>query len=174
MKFQWNNLKNRTTALILTVCILLCAAGGMAYAKYVDDITKNENVNIIAKGKLKITVTGEGPTYTITNTDESNMPAYVRFTVVVNKIKDGIWALDHGSYTIDVTGEKGFTQIDDCYYYKGILAKGGSFSFNVTVTSSVTDLQVQVLAEGIQCVPADVAQNAWKCKYDSSGWSKIT
>ena len=29
MKFQWNNLKNRTTALILTVCILLCAAGGM-------------------------------------------------------------------------------------------------------------------------------------------------
>lgn len=170
MKFQWNNLKNRTTALILTVCILLCAAGGMVYAKYIKDIDNSENVNITAEGVLNITVTGAGTTYTVKNDDASNMPAYVRFTVVVNKIKDGyIWAIDPGEYTINAPGCK---KIDDCYYYNGILAKGGSF--NVTVSSSETDLQVQVLAEGIQCVPASVAQNAWKCKYDSSGWSKIT
>lgn len=170
MKFQWNNLKNRTTALILTVCILLCAAGGMVYAKYIKDIDNSENVNIIAEGVLNITVTSAGTTYTVKNDDASNMPAYVRFTVVVNKIKDGhIWALDPGAYTINATG---CTKIGDCYYYNGTLAKGGSF--NVTVTSSETDLQVQVLAEGIQCVPASVAQTAWGCKYDSSGWSKIT
>lgn len=172
MKFQWNNLKNRTTALILTVCILLCAAGGMVYAKYIKDIDNSEKVNIIAKGVLNITVTSAGTTYTVKNDDASNMPAYVRFTVVVNKIKDGhIWALDPGSYTINATGEKGFTQIDDCYYYNEILAKGGSFSFNVTVLSSETDLQVQVLAEGIQCVPASVAQTAWGHTFNGSIWS---
>ena len=170
MKFQWNNLKNRTTALILTVCILLCAAGGMVYAKYIIDKTNDANVNIIAKGVLNITVTGAGTTYTVKNDDASNMPAYVRFTVVVNKIKDGhIWAVDPGSYTINATN---CTQIGSCYYYNGTLAKGGSF--NVTVSSSETDLQVQVLAEGIQCVPESVAQTAWKCKYDSGVWSKIT
>ena len=163
MKFQWNNLKNRTTALILTVCILLCAAGGMVYAKYIKDIDNSENVNIIAEGVLNITVTGAETTYTVKNDDASNMPAYVRFTVVVNKIKDGhIWALDPGAYTLEAPN---CTKIDDCYYYNDTLAKGGSF--NVTVTSSVTDLQVQVLAEGIQCVPANVAQSAWGHTYDS-------
>ena len=167
MKFQWNNLKNRTTALILTVCILLCAAGGMVYAKYIIDKTNNANVNITAEGNLNISVTGSGTTYTIKNTDTSNMPAYVRFTVVVNKIKDGhIWAIDPGLYTINATN---CTQIGSCYYYNGTLAKGGGF--NVTVSSSETDLQVQVLAEGIQCVPASVAQTAWGHTFNGSIWS---
>ena len=168
MKFQWNNLKNRTTALILTVCISLCAAGGMVYAKYIIDKTNNANVNITAEGNLNITVTGAGTnTYTVKNDDSSNMPAYVRFTVVVNKIKDGhIWALDPGLYEINATG---CTKIGDCYYYNGTLAKGDSF--NVTVSSSETDLQVQILAEGIQCVPASVAQTAWGHTFDGSIWS---
>ena len=178
MKSLW---KNRWVVLILILSITVCAVGGMVYAKYVADMSNKTGINITAVGKLNMSVTGPakevaGDTYTITNSDASNMPAYVRVAVVVNwqDANGNVWAtppVEGTDYTVEASD---CTKHDGYYYFNGTRKPGENFSVKINPVTSKTGytLHVQILAEGIQCVPASTAQTAWGATFESGSWEK--
>ena len=170
-------IKSRLPLLLLALCVMSCAVVSMVYSKYVTTKDGNSNVNITAEGKLTVTVSDpENGVYTVTNSNDSNMSAFVRLTVVVNLLdnRGRLWATP----TVE---EQHYTVVTDCtklsdgyYYYNGALAPGNAFTVTVnegTIPSNLT-LQVQVLAEAIQCVPADVAEDAWSATFANNAWTK--
>lgn len=181
MKSLW---KNRWVVLILILSITVCAVGGMVYAKYVADLHDRTDINITAVGQLNISVTGPADgaagAYTITNSNsESNMPAYVRVAVVVNwqDANGNVWAtppVEGPDYTVAASN---CTQLSDGYYYfNGMCKPGNNFSITINPETSKTGytLHVQILAEGIQCVPASAAENAWGATFEGESWKKTS
>ena len=171
-------IKSRLPLLLLALCIMSCAVVSMVYSKYVTNKDGNSNVNITAEGKLTVTVSDPvNGAYTVTNSSDSNMSAFVRLTVVVNLLdnRGRLWAtptVEGQHYTVTANNCKPLS--DGYYYYNGTLAPGNTFTVTVnegTVPSNLT-LQVQVLAEAIQCVPADVAEDAWSATFANNAWTK--
>ena len=170
--------KSRLPLLLLALCIMSCAVVSMVYSKYVTNKDGRSDVNITAEGKLTVTVSDPaGDVYTITNSRDSNMSAFVRLTVVVNLLdsKGRLWATPTAAgqhYT--VTADNCTQLSDGYYYYNGTLAPDSNFTVTVTegtIPSNLT-LQVQVLAEAIQCVPATVAEEAWSATFANNTWTK--
>ena len=170
-------IKSRLPLLLLALCVMSCAVVSMVYSKYVTNKDGNSNVNITAVGKLTVTVSDPvNGAYTVTNSSDSNMSAFVRLTVVVNLLdnRGRLWAtptVEGQHYTVKADCTK---RLDGYYYYKGALAPGDAFTVTVneeTIPSNLT-LQVQVLAEAIQCVPADVAEDAWSATFANNDWTK--
>ena len=173
----WKYAKRRGVLLLIVLVVATCAAVSIIYAKYVADETVESNVSIIAEGKLQITVAESAPNYTITNISSSNIPAYVRFAVVVNwQSSEGyLWV---GSPTEDdytITADN-CTKLGDYYYYNGTRAPGEYFSVSVTPKTEMTgyELDVKIPAEGIQCLPQSAAENAWGAKFNGSAWVTVT
>jgi hypothetical protein len=182
----WKYVKHRGILLLIVLCVATCAAVSIIYAKYVTDQTTEPDVDIIAEGELQITVSGSTPNYTITNTTQSNMPAYVRFAVIVNwKNGDGdLWAIppeegEDEDYTITVDG---CTKLGSYYYYNGMRAPEEGFPVVIAPTPQGEKpgytLDVQILAEGIQCLPDNdeksAVRSAWGVKYDGTTWVSVT
>ena len=180
-------IKSRLPLLLLSLCIITSAVASMIYAKYVDNKSNNAVIDIMADGKLVITVSPDGHdagTYTITNDSSSTIPAYVRFAVIVNW-QDGegnLWAVpptEGTDYTVSWENEALVKLDDGYYYYNGTRDPGESFSFEVTLKDGANppevydNLHVQIVAEGIQCVPDSVATTAWGVTYNSTDkeWS---
>jgi hypothetical protein len=172
----WKYIKRRGILLLIVLCVATCAAVSIIYAKYITDQTTEPNVDIIAEGELQITVSGSTPNYTITNTTQSNMPAYVRFAVIVNwKNGDGdLWAIppaegEDKDYTITVDG---CTKLGSYYYYNGMRAPEEGFPVVITPRSEKPGytLDVQILAEGIQCLPVSAAKYAWAAIFNGTEW----
>lgn len=180
MKFLWKYIKSRLPMLLLALCIITSAIASMVYAKYVDDTGKDGELDIIANGKLVITVSPDDKhdagTYTITNDKDngSTIPAYVRFAVIVNW-QDGegnLWAVPpvkDTNYTITVSD---CTLLNGYYYYNGVRNPGEAITVTVTPGEAKAGytLHVQIVAEGIQSVPLSVAENAWNATYNGSTW----
>ena len=173
----FKKIKNRWPIILLILVLITANATGWVLGKYVSNKHTNAGVDIVAEGEIELLVTDNGNgSYTIKNTDESSIPAYVRFTVVVTwrsnedgklwgtPLKEGVdyritdsncTALSYGQYTY--------------YYYRGagqadeLLAQNEEFSFTVEQISTKGDytMCIEILADGIQCLPADIAQRAW-------------
>lgn len=173
----------RVLLLVLTLSVVLSASVvGMIYGKYAADLENDVDMTVTAQGQLKVTVTETGANvYTVSNTDESNMPAYLRLTIVVGlQNEDGkLWvtpATEGVEYTVEISD---CTKLSDGYYYfNGICEKGAGFSVTVlpkTLPSGYA-LYVQLLAEGIQCIPDSAVQTKWEASFDSESgvWSKTS
>ena len=178
----WKYIKSRLPLLLLSICIITSAVASIIYAKYVDDQSNNAEIDITVDGKLVITVSPDGHgagTYTITNDKDngSTIPAYVRFSVIVNW-QDGegnLWAVPpkETDYTVTATN---CTLLNGYYYYNGTRNPNEGFAVTVERTDSAKapngydTLHVQIVAEGIQSVPMDAAENAWKATFNGSAW----
>lgn len=170
----WKYAKRRGVLLLIVLFVATCAAVSIIYAKYVTDETAEPDMSIIAEGKLQITVTESEPKYTITNTSSSNIPAYVRFAVIVNwKNGDGdLWAIpptEGVDYTITAAD---CTKLGDYYYYNGVRAPEEGFPVVITPRGEKPGytLDVQILAEGIQCLPVSAAKYAWAATFNGTEW----
>ena len=108
------------------------------------------------------------------------IPAYIRAAVVINWAdKDGNVSgtpVKSGDYTAFSPGTNWEQGTDGYYYYTQPVPAGGSTDVLIpSIAPQVTppagyDLQVTILAEGIQAMPETAIQEAWGV-YPSNNWS---
>ena len=160
--------------------IILCVVGftiiGVVYSKFITDEAQNASLAITAKGELTITVSEpQDNRYTITNSSASNMPAYIRCTVVVN-LQDSngnLWAspaaMENTEYTVIADD---CTKLGDYFYYNGTRNPGDSFTITVTpgTLPNGYTLHVQILAEGMQSIPTTAVTAAWHATFETGSW----
>ena len=191
MKFVWDYIKSRLPLLLLAFCLITCAVASMVYGKYVNNNKSEAGINVTAQGVLTIPVTGktvqEGTyEYTITNkpvsadSEGSNIPAYIRAAIVVNwqDAEGNLWAIPPVEVE-DYVISSDCQMIGGYYYYRGECAPGREFQITVTQTADATTpagctLHVKILAEGIQCMPANAVEDAWGMKYEGGTWVEVT
>ena len=170
---------DRLPLILSILCILSFAATGFVFAKYVQDVDNDVSIRVNLSGSIELEILeNDDGSYTIAHGEWSDIPAYVRFAVVVN------WADKNGNlyYTqpkdYTVTAEN-CTKLDNYYYFNGYLPVGEVID-NLTVTlnngatkpAEYPNFRVQILAEGIQCQPDTVVVNAWGADFDGTIWSK--
>lgn len=177
-------IKGRLPLVLLSVCILVCGVFSAVYAKYIKDIDNNVDITIIGEGKIELAVsksTVDGAfQFQIAHTGDSRIPAYIRYAVVANW-KDGegnIWYTPPTSVTVN----NSHAQLLDGYYYcvyegKAEIELGTVLSgIQVEATGSAPagyTLHVQLLVEAIQCVPADVVEDAWGVTFQDGAWKAV-
>ena len=119
-------------------------------------------------------------TYTLSNTNESNIPVYVRAAVVVNwqDSEGNLWAVPPKEGVDYLISTSTCTKLDDdYYYYNGVCAPQGSFPLSVLLSAGANPpsgytLHVKILAEGLQCVPENAATQAWGATFTGTTWTK--
>ncbi len=185
MNIFWKYIKNRLPVLMLSLCLVTGAVASAVYGKYVTDETDEASFDVVATPNLDLQVsesddddTDSEYKYTITNSSTSNIPTYVRFTVVVNWVQEGteeIWFLPPVE-GVDYEIKTPYTKVGGYYYYNGEVVPGFSFGVNVSQLKSKDGytLQVSVLAESIQCVPATAVEDAWGVTFNGTNWVKST
>ena len=163
-------IKDRMILVLLTLCIASGAAASAVYAKYVKSFDSEVGVTIVGYGDIEVAVEKQTDgSYTIKHGDDSNIPAYIRFAIIVNwKGADGVWYVDPS---------------DGYYYcvYDGSAKIGlGTEIKDIVVTTTADppaegyEFNVQILAEAIQCMPANAVEDAWGVKFDGTNWVKST
>ncbi len=180
--FQY--IKSRLPLVLLLLCTVSGVVANAVYAKYTTDLNTSVNVNVVGEGEIKIAVSKNGDgTYSIHHTSESKIPAYIRFTVVTNwKQKEGDALWYQGPEDVTVTAPNA-QPLSDGYYYcvatdgKAEIAINEVISgIKVTTTQSAPndeyELDVQILAEAIQCMPASVVETAWGVTFNGTNWVK--
>lgn len=175
-------IKDRMILVLLTLCIASGAAASAVYAKYVKSFDSEVGVTIVGYGDIEIAVKKEtNGSYTIKHGDDSNIPAYIRFAIIVNwKGADGVWYVDPSDVNYSVPN----AQLLDGYYYcvhEGSAKIGlGTEIKDIVVTTTAAppaegyEFHVQILAEAIQCMPANAVEDAWGVKFDGTNWVKST
>lgn len=182
--FQY--IKSRLPLVLLLLCTVSGVVANAVYAKYTTDLNTSVNVNVVGEGKIEIAVSKNGDAYSIHHTSESKIPAYIRFTVVTNwKQKEGDALWYQGPEDVTVTAPNAQPLSDGyyyCYYVVGEKKKA-EIAINevisgikVTTTQSAPndeyELDVQILAEAIQCMPASVVGTAWGVTFNGTNWVK--
>ena len=166
--------------LLIVLCVVTCAIASVVYSKYVTDKDDTAGFEVIAEPNLEIAVSAPNQTdsqtnYTITNTANSNMPAYIRFTVVVNWIdndSDNIWfsqPVEGKDYSISSS----CTELNGYYYYNGEVSVGNGFDLCVSQLDQKDGytMQIEVIAEGIQSVPVTAVEEAWGVTFNGTVWA---
>jgi archaellum component FlaG (FlaF/FlaG flagellin family) len=190
IKNLFKNTKITWLILVLILALLTTSATSWVLGKYISNHHTNAGVDIMAEAKVEVSVTDNGNgTYTIKNTDESNIPAYVRFTVVVTlrANEDGkLWGTptaEGKDYTVSAPNCTALSYGKYTYYYFNgavqedeILAQNEEFTINVELNSTKADytLCVEILADAIQCLPSDITKTTWGVTFDTQtrAWSK--
>lgn len=178
--FQY--IKSRLPLVLLLLCTVSGVVANAVYAKYTKDIDTDVSVNVVGEGKIEIAVSKNGDAYSIHHTSESKIPAYIRFTVVTNwKQKEGGALWYEGPENVTITASN--AQPLDGYYYCVVDGKAeiaiNEVISGITVTTtdpipSGYELDVQILAEAIQCMPASVVGTAWGVTFNDGVWEKVT
>lgn len=173
-------IKDRMILVLLTLCIASGAAASAVYAKYVKSFDSEVGVNIVGYGDIEVAVEKQTDgSYTIKHGGDSNIPAYIRFTVVTNwKQIDGD-ALWYQAPNVIVTAPNA-QQLSDGYYYCVVDGSAkialGTVVSGIEVTAETApdgyELNVQILAEAIQCMPANAVEDAWGVTFDGTNWVK--
>lgn len=178
--FQY--IKSRLPLLLLILCAVSGVVVNAVYAKYVKDIDRPVDVAIVGEGNIKIAVSKNGnETYSIHHTSESKIPAYIRFAVVTNwkqKEGDALWYTGPQSVTVTSSNAQ---PLSDGYYYCVVEGKAeiaiDKVVSGITVTTEEVapdgyELEVKILAEAIQCMPASVVGTAWGVTFNGTNWVK--
>ncbi len=177
-------IKDRLPLLLLLVCVISCAVASAVYAKYVKDIDTDVSMDISGEGQISIEVVdNHDGTYSIRHTAESRIPAYIRFAIVVNwkhKTDGTLWYINPSAVSYNVPNA---TQLSDGYYYGvkdgsaqiavGTVLSGIMVTTGSTPPSEEYELNVQILAEAIQCVPEDAVETAWGAAFKDGNWKKL-
>ena len=177
-------IKSRLPRVLLVVCTASCVVVSAVYTKYIKDVDTNVDLSVVGEGNVEIEVVKNGAEeYSIRHSVNSKIPAYIRFTVVVNwkNINNGtLWYVSPDAVNIDVDCAQ---KLSDGYYY-GVVGDKAEISRDtvlsgIQVTTTATapgeeyELDVQILAEAIQCMPSDVVKEAWGATFDGASWSKV-
>jgi hypothetical protein len=177
-------IKDRLPLLLLLVCVISCAVASAVYAKYVKDIDANVSMGITGSGDIEIEVVKQSDdTYTIQHGEGSRIPAYIRFAIVVNwkhKTEGTLWYINPSDLSYTVPNA---TLLSDGYYY-GVKDGNAQIAVEtvlggIKVTTESTppsdeyELNVQILAEAIQCVPEDAVKTAWDAAFEEGSWKKL-
>lgn len=170
-------MKTKKPVALVALLLLLCCtvAGTLAYlVTSTDPVT---NTFTPAEVKTEVTESFENDkngTLTKSNVqikNNGNIDAYIRAAVIIN------WADKQGNISAtpvndsdyEMTLGSGWVKIGDYYYCKTTTAHGAStapliISCAKTPSAAVPDgydLQVTILADGIQSEPADAVTQAW-------------
>ena len=185
--FQY--IKSRLPLVLLLLCTVSGVVANAVYAKYTTDLNTSVNMNVVGEGEIKIAVSkNDDGTYSIHHMSDSKIPAYIRFTVVTNwKQKEGgaLWYEGPDPEKVTVAASNAQPLSDGyyyCYYVVGEKKKA-EIAINevisgikVTTTQSAPndeyELDVQILAEAIQCMPANVVETAWGVTFNGTDWVK--
>ena len=175
-------MKTKQPVALVALLVLLCCtvAGTLAYL--VDSTDPVTNTFTPASVTTQVEEEFNGTTKSdvrIKNT--GNIDAYIRAAVIVN------WADAQGNvsgtpvkdsdYTIIYNESDWFQGSDGYWYYTKPVAPNDGLT-DILIKSCAPaanmapegyDLQVTILADGIQSVPADAVQQAWGVTVDSSG-----
>ena len=173
-------IKGRLPLVLLSVCILVCGVFSAVYAKYVKDIDNDVVIDIVGEGDIELGISKDAGAFKIAHTGNSRIPAYIRYAVVANWKDAGgnVWYVPPTSVTVTAPN----AQLLDGYYYcvynnKAEIELGTVLSgIQVTTTATAPDgyeLHVQLLVEAIQCVPADVVEDAWGVTFQDGNWTKV-
>ena len=176
-------MKNRLPMLLLVVCLISCTVASAVYAKYVKNINADVTVDVVGNGDIEIEIVQntEDDTYTIRHTSNSKIPGYIRFTIVVNwkhKTDATLWYISPSDVVCAVPCAQ---KLGDYYYGLAggdaeIALEEALSGIKVTTTAVAPDgyeLDVQILAEAIQCMPVNVVESAWGVKFENGDWKKI-
>ena len=175
-------LKNRLPLFLLIFCVAVGAIAGAAYSKYINNLDLNVDMNISAGDiQIKVVKDSDGK-YSICHASGSTIPAYIRFAVVVNwknTTDDTLWYISPGEVVIYAP----CAQLLNGYYYcvadgSAVIPIDKVLSY-ITVTTSASapddcELYVQILAEGIQCLPANAVKEAWGVTFEDGAWKQAT
>ena len=172
-------IKDRMILVLLAACIISGAVASAVYAKYVKSIDSNVDVTIVGYGDLELEVVKKDGSYTIQHGEGSNIPAYIRFAIIVNwKGADGLWYVDPSTVEYNVPNAQLLDGYYYCVYNGSAKISPGTVLDGITVTTEETapdgydEFYVQIVAEAIQCVPADAVKNAWGVTFDGTNWVK--
>lgn len=174
-------LKSRLPIFLILICVIVAAVASGVMGKYVADKDDEASFEVIAEPKLELEVSAPDASgnYTITNSESSNMPSFVRFTVVVNWKSDAnneLWFLAPVEGTDYAVNSDNCTKLGEYYYYNGEVAVGESFNVSVTPITPKDGytLEIKVLSESIQSVPDSAVQDAWGVEFNETDWTQIT
>lgn len=173
-------IKDRMILVLLTLCIASGAAASAVYAKYVKSFDSEVGVNIVGYGDLELEVVKNGDgSYTIQHGEGSNIPAYIRFAIIVNwKGGDGLWYVDPSDVVYNVPNAQLLDGYYYCVYNGSAKISPGTVLDGITVTTEETapdgydEFYVQIVAEAIQCMPANAVEDAWGVTFDGTNWVK--
>lgn len=180
-------MKTKKPVALVAILVLLCCAVAGTVAYLVTSTGPVTNTFTPASVTTQVEETFDGTTKSdvrIQNT--GNIDAYIRAAVIVNwadaqgnisatPVKTTDYEMDLNIVTTENPNAPWFQGTDGYYYCKASVAPDGS-------TPALIDrciqkgtapegfyLQVTILADGIQSVPADAVQQAWGVTVDSSG-----
>ena len=169
--------------LVLAVLVSAVVVVGSVYAKYIGDISGTGEITLTPPQLLSAVSEpvneGDGLSkYTVSNSNSSSMPAYIRCAVVVNWIDgDGnIWAVPPVEYTDYEITYSQVESLNGYYYYDGVASPGQTFPIwvNQLKTKVGYTLHVQILAESIMTVPESAVKNSWGVEYVGGTWQTVS
>ena len=188
-------MKTKKPVALVAILVLLCCAVAGTVAYLVTSTGPVTNTFTPASVTTEVEETFDGTTKSdvrIKNT--GNIDAYIRAAVIVNwadaqgnvsgtPVKDSDYVMDLNIDTGTTTNAPWFKGSDGYYYcktavksvkqdtkdcYTPVLIKSCIKATSAQAPAGY-DLQVTILADGIQSVPADAVQQAWGVTVDSSG-----
>lgn len=168
----------RPLLLLISLVLILALAVGGTVAWLITSTGRVENQMIPGAVPITINENFNGTTKSgVSVTNNGNIDAYIRVAIVANAVdEDGnVIAGTAPTYTVDATY---WQCLDGYYYYKGAVAPGGTTEPLFTGDITVTNGEVNILAESIQVLGGyggqTASEYAWGAVYSSSTWTAVS
>lgn len=168
-------MKRKPIRILLCLCLMLALAGGGVYAWLTSGAHTVTGAVTPAAVTTAVQKDGFGEHVRVQNT--GSVTAYIRAAVVVNLLDtQGNVSAKTPEPGVDYTvtyASDGWTRGGDGFYYYAYPVAPGAHTANLidacTALCSDCGVQVQVLAEGVQSMPAEAAAQAWGAVINASG-----
>ena len=171
-------MKRKTMRILLCLCLLLALAGGGVYAWLSSNggTVTNTITPAAVSTAVREDVSG-AVTQNVCVQNTGSVTAYIRAAVVINLLDaQGNVSAKMPEPGVDYTityASGGWTRGGDGYYYYTRPVAPGACTANLietcTALSGDRALQVQILSEGVQSMPAAAAAQAWNAAVDDAG-----
>ena len=170
--------RSRRPLLLLASLVLLLALAVGGTVAWLNS-SSGPVTNTMSPGQVPITIneTFNGATKSgVTVTNKGNIDAYIRVAIVANAVDENgnIIAGTAPSYVVN-TDYWQLLEDDGYYYYKGAVAPGDTTKPLFTDDVTVTDGELNILAESIQVLGGINGQtasaNAWGHSFDGNEWA---
>lgn len=174
-------MKTKKPVALVAILVLLCCtvAGTVAYLVDSTDPVTNTFTPAHVSTEVNESFTG-GVKSNVTIKNTGDIPAYIRAAIIVNwadaqgnvsgtPVKDTDYEMDLNIVTDEKPDAPWFKGSDGYYYCKTAIASGSETPVLIASCAKTTvakapegyDLQVTILADGIQSEPADAVIQAW-------------
>ena len=166
--------KKPLTLFVALVLLLTLAVGGsLAWLVSDDHVT-----NSMEPGKVPIqineTLNGTSKT-SVTITNNGNIQAFIRVAIIANAVdeKGNVTVGEKPNFTVSTA----WTEIDNYYYYNGIVEPNGTTASLFTDDVGFAGGEINILAESIQVLggksgDGNASLDAWGVVYSNDTWKK--